>query len=86
MEEKSKPVKKRRLKGEVVSAKMEQTAVVLVKRVKHHKLYKKRIKFSQRFKAHNLGNRYREGDFVEIQETRPLSKEKRWEIIGKTKK
>lgn len=86
MEEKSKTVKRRRLKGEVVSTKMEKTAVVLVERVKHHPLYKKRIKLSRRFKADNPENRYREGDFVVIEETRPLSKEKRWRIIGLAKR
>ncbi len=74
--------KKRRLKGIVVSAKMEKTAVVKVDRLKFHSKYKKYYKVSKKFKAHNEGNKYKEGDRVIIEETRPLSKEKRWRIVG----
>ncbi|HCI05213.1 MAG: 30S ribosomal protein S17 [Parcubacteria group bacterium GW2011_GWC1_45_9] len=82
MEKKS---KKRKLSGEVVSAKMQKTAVVVVKRVKTHPLYHKRMVLSSRFKAENPDNKFREGDYVVIEETRPMSKGKRWLIIGKTK-
>lgn len=81
-----KPKIKRRLAGEVVSAKMQKTAVVLVKRIKVHSLYLKRMRISSRFKAENPDNKYKEGDFVCIEETRPLSKDKRWRIVGRVKK
>lgn len=81
-----KPKIKRRLAGEVVSAKMQKTAVVVVKRIKIHPLYLKRMRISSRFKAENPDNKYKEGDFVSIEETRPLSKDKRWRIVGRVKK
>jgi small subunit ribosomal protein S17 len=73
----------RRLKGKVVSDKMNKTRVVLVERLKKHPIYKKYYKVSKRFKAHDENNEYKVGDNVIIEETRPLSKEKRWKIIGK---
>lgn len=73
---------KRKLKGVIVSAKMQKTAVVKVDRLKFHSKYKKYYKISKKFKAHNEGNKYKEGDKVIIEQTRPLSKEKRWKIIG----
>jgi len=78
--------KKRTLSGEVVSAKMQKTAVVVVKRVKIHPRYHKRIAISTRLKAENPDNKFKEGDFVILEETRPLSKGKRWRILGKTRK
>ena len=78
--------KKRRLSGEVLSTKMQKTAVVEVKRIKINSRYQKRITLSSRFKAETPDNLFKEGDFVTIEETRPLSKDKRWLIIGKTKK
>lgn len=77
-----KKIIKRRLKGVVVSAKMEKTAVVKVDRLKFHPKYKKYYKVNKKFKAHNEANKYKEGDKVIIEATRPLSKEKRWRIIG----
>lgn len=71
------------LKGVVVSDKMQKTAVVEIVRLKKHPKYKKYYKVSKRFKAHNSENQYHIGDNVWIQETRPMSKEKRWIIIGK---
>ena len=71
------------LRGEVVSDRMQKTAVVLVERYKKARKYGKYIKVSKRLKAHDAGNEYKVGDKVIIQETRPLSKEKRWKIIGK---
>ena len=73
---------KRRLKGKVVSDKMMKTAVVAVDSLKFHSKYKKYYKVTKRFKAQNDNNKYKEGDKVIIEETRPLSKEKRWKIIG----
>ena len=74
------------LKGFVVSDKMQKTAVVEIVRLKKHPKYKKYYKVSKKFKAHNSDNQYHVGDHVLIQETRPMSKDKRWIIIGKTNK
>lgn len=71
---------KRILKGEVVSEKMNKTVVVKVSRLKMHPKYKKRYKASKRFKAHDEKNECHVGDKVIIEETRPISKEKRWKI------
>jgi len=71
------------LKGTIVSDKMQKTAVVEILRLKKHPKYKKYYKVSNRFKAHNPEDRYHTGDKVLIQETRPMSKEKRWRIISK---
>ena len=81
MEEKNK--KSRILKGIVVSDKMQKTAVVEILRLKKHPKYKKYYKVSKKFKAHNPENQYHTGDKVVIQETRPMSKDKRWIIISK---
>ena len=74
--------------GKVVSDKMEKTVVVAVERLVQHPLYKKAVKQTVRFKAHDEENESHTGDVVKIMETRPLSKDKRWrvvEIIQKTK-
>ena len=75
--------KGRILKGTVVSDKMQKTAVVEILRLKKHPKYKKYYKVSKRFKAHNPENQYKTGDKILMQETRPMSKEKHWKIIGK---
>jgi len=67
--------------GLVVSDKMEKTAVVKVETLVEHPLYKKRIKRSKKFKAHDEGNTCTIGDKVKMVETRPLSKDKRWRIV-----
>lgn len=69
------------LHGIVVSDKMQKTVVVAVTRLKKHPKYKKQYKVTRRFKAHDEENRYKTGDKVAIQETRPLSKDKRWKIV-----
>ena len=66
--------------GEVVSNKMDKTVTVELIRRKQHDLYKKTIKRGKRFKAHDEENECREGDKVEITETRPISKQKRWRV------
>lgn len=81
MENKNK--KPRILKGTVVSDKMQKTAVVEILRLKKHPKYKKYYKVSHRFKAHNENNQYKTGDKVFMQESRPMSKDKRWVITGK---
>ncbi len=75
--------KKRKITGIVVSDKMSKTRVVAVSRLKKHPRYLKYQKLTVRFKAHDEKNEYHVGDKVVIEETRPLSKEKRWMIIGK---
>lgn len=74
--------------GTVVSDKMDKTIVVLVEDRKTHPLYKKIIRVSTKYKAHDENNECHEGDRVRIMETRPLSKDKRWrlfEVIEKAK-
>lgn len=72
-----------RLKGVVVSDKMNKTAVVSVSRFVKHPKYGKFYKVEKRYKAHNEGNEYKTGDKVEIIGTRPMSKDKRFKIIAK---
>jgi small subunit ribosomal protein S17 len=67
-------------RGRVVSDKMNKTVVVVVERMVEHPLYAKRIKRTQKFHAHDENNEAHEGDLVEIRETRPLSKTKRWRV------
>ena len=74
--------------GTVVSDKMEKTIVVAIEDNVSHPLYKKIIKRTVKFKAHDEKNEAKTGDRVKIMETRPLSKDKRWrlvEIIDKAK-
>jgi small subunit ribosomal protein S17 len=71
------------LKGVVVSDKMTKTVVVAVTRLKKHPKYKKYYKVTKKYKAHDEKNEYHVGDKVVIQETRPLSKEKRWIAVSK---
>lgn len=74
---------KRKLQGTIVSDKMNKTRVVEITRFKLHPRYKKHFKMTSRFKAHDEANEYKVGDKVTIEETRPISKEKRWKIINK---
>ena len=67
--------------GIVVSDKMEKTVVVQEETMKFHKLYKKRLKMSKKYKAHDENNECHVGDKVKIMETRPLSKDKRWRVV-----
>jgi len=64
--------------GRVVSDKMDKTVVVVVERLKRHRLYGKVIKSRKRYLAHDEGNASHTGDLVRIEETKPLSKHKRW--------
>ncbi len=73
----------RKIEGTIVSDKMNKTRVVAITRFKKHPKYLKYYKVTRRFKAHDEKNEYKAGDKVIIQETRPLSKEKRWVIIQK---
>jgi small subunit ribosomal protein S17 len=73
----------RTMKGVVVSDKMNKTVVVLVERYVKHPKYGKFQTLKKRFKAHNEGNVYKEGDTVMIAETRPLSKDKSHIVVSK---
>ena len=74
---------KRSFKGIVVSDKSDKTVVVRIDRVKLHSKYHKRYTVSKNYKAHDEKNKYKVGDKVIIQECRPLSKDKRWRVVGK---
>lgn len=78
-----KPAHKRTLKGTVVSDKMQKTVVVAVLRLKKHPMYKKYYKVTTKFKAHDETGAYHIGDKVVIQETKPMSKDKRWTVVQK---
>ncbi len=67
--------------GLVTSDRMDKTVVVQVERLVPHPVYKKYTKRRTRYKAHDEKNEYRVGDRVEIVETRPLSKDKRWRVL-----
>lgn len=75
--------KKRKLTGVVVSDRMQKTRVVAVTRLKKHPRYLKYYTATSKFKAHDEQNEYKIGDAVVIEETKPLSKEKRWRIVGR---
>ncbi|MEE8131782.1 MAG: 30S ribosomal protein S17 [Candidatus Paceibacterota bacterium] len=74
---------KRKLQGTIVSDKMDKTRVVAVTRLKKHPRYLKYYKITRKFKAHDENNEYKTGDEVIIEETRPMSKDKRWVIVKK---
>ena len=67
--------------GTVVSDKMDKTIVIAVNTFVTHPLYKKQIKNTTKFKAHDENNECRIGDKVVVMETRPLSREKRWRLV-----
>lgn len=71
---------RKRVTGTVVSAKMEKTVVVEVEERKRHPVYHKLVKRRKRFKAHDE-KEAKVGDIVRIEETRPLSKTKRWKVV-----
>ncbi|MCD5396526.1 MAG: 30S ribosomal protein S17 [Candidatus Pacebacteria bacterium] len=72
---------KKRLQGVVVSDKMQKTVVVKVERQKFHPKFKVYYRVHKKYKAHDEKNECRVGDWVIIEETRPLSKEKKWRVI-----
>jgi len=69
--------------GVVTSDKMDKTRVVSLDRYIKHPKYHKRYLVSKKFKAHDPENKFKLGDKVEIRETKPISKDKRWLIIAK---
>lgn len=73
--------KRKTRSGIVVSSKMNKTAVVEVGRTYRHPFYGKVVRASEKFKAHDEKNECVVGDLVEIMETRPMSRDKRWRIV-----
>jgi len=80
MTENTRAFRKTRI-GTVVSDKMDKTIVVAVEDSYQHPLYKKTLKRTYKLKAHDENNECGIGDTVEVMETRPLSKDKRWRLI-----
>lgn len=74
---------KKKLQGKIVSDKMDKTIIVQVDRFVAHPLYKKKYKVSKKYRVHDEKNEYNEGDSVEIEATKPISKEKRWRVVKK---
>jgi small subunit ribosomal protein S17 len=72
---------KKQFQGIIVSDKMNKTVVVQVERWAYNKKYKKRYLKSKKYKAHDDNNECKTGEKVIIEETRPLSKEKKWKVI-----
>ena len=75
---------RRVFQGVVQKDAKDKTVVVKVERLVKHPLYKKFIRRSKKYMAHDEGNASKAGDLVRIRECRPLSKRKRWEILGET--
>lgn len=67
--------------GRVVSSKMDKTVVVAVDYLRPHPIYRKTVRKTNKFYAHDENNRATVGDTVRIEETRPLSKTKRWRVV-----
>ena len=73
--------KRAELVGRVVSDANDKTITVLVETYRNHPLYKKRVKYSKKYRAHDEKNIAKIGDTVKIVQTRPLSKTKRYELV-----
>jgi len=73
---------KKRLKGTIVSNKMQKTVVVKVERVKEHPKYKRRYKIHKKYKAHYDEGEYHVGDKIMIEESSPISKDKKWRVVS----
>ena len=67
--------------GRVVSDKMDKTVVVSVERLRRHPIYKRVVRLSSKFKAHDAENAARVGDTVRIEDSRPHSEENRWTVV-----
>jgi len=74
---------KKKLTGIVVSDKMQKTVVVTVESIKEHPKYKRRYKIHKKYKVHDENKEYKVGDKVIIEETSPISKDKKFKVIGK---
>ena len=77
---------KRILQGVVVSDKNEKTVVVNVERRFSHPVLQKTVRRSKKYKAHDEANAHKVGDIVSIEESAPISKDKRWVVIGQASK
>ncbi|WP_420641946.1 30S ribosomal protein S17 [Candidatus Leptofilum sp.] len=73
---------RKRLKGIVTSDKMDKTVVVAVTTTKRHPIYGKVMRLVKKYKAHDESNDCREGDRVEIIESQPISRHKRWSVVS----
>ncbi len=73
--------KRKQKVGRVVSDKMNKTVVVAVDYLRPHPLYRKTVRKTSKFYAHDENNECRIGDMVRIEETRPLSRQKRWRVL-----
>ena len=73
--------KRKQLVGKVISNKMDKTVVVLIEQMKMHPVYKKSVKRSRKIKSHDENNICSIGDIVKVEETRPLSKDKRYRLV-----
>jgi len=71
---------RRAMVGRVVSNKMQKTVVVAVQKIQHHRLYKRAIRVTRKYYAHDETDQLAIGDTVRIEETRPLSRLKRWRV------
>ena len=86
MDEKNNIKNKKQLIGEVINSPMEKTAVIKVERRFPHPMYKKFIRKSKKYYAHDPENRCNTGDIVRILESKPISKHKRWIVLDIEKK
>ena len=77
---------RKRVVGKVLSNKMTQTLVVQVTRLVRHPVYRRVMKRSEKFKVHVPGEKPQIGDEVRIEETRPISKDKRWRLVEVVRK
>lgn len=73
--------RRKNLVGRVVSDKMDKTVIVTVERKFRHPMFERVVRRSKKYMAHDEGNACRPGDLVRIQETRPMSKRKRWKVV-----
>jgi small subunit ribosomal protein S17 len=73
---------RKRLKGVVTSDKMDKTVVVAVTTTKRHRIYGKVMRLVKKYKAHDEANECRAGDRVEIIESKPISRHKRWAVVS----
>ena len=74
---------KRKLTGKVISDKMDKTVVVQVQQLKKHAKYRRYIRIHKKYKADDAKEEYKVGDRVVIEESRPLSKDKKWKVVSK---
>ena len=74
---------KKILKGKVIRDKNDKTVVVLVKRKYTHPFFQKIITSSKKYHAHDEKNKFKTGDMVQIIESKPISKKKKWQVISK---